>query len=144
MDLQQLVHEDMKRAFVEYPENWGLTKPDKNIDHRRVPNLSAHFKRRGIGLPVSRSPQDYRPGDIVVGTVPPNLRQRVMKNLPGGVVLFDGHVYGYSDSIGWVCQDWLIRRRSVVLEGAGERHRLHRGRTDVLPDPRQRDRRPSD
>lgn len=32
---------------------------------------------------------------------------KVMKNLPGGVVLFDGHVYGYSDSIGWVCQDWL-------------------------------------
>lgn len=32
---------------------------------------------------------------------------KVMKNLPGGVVLFDGHLYGYSDSIGWVCQDWL-------------------------------------
>ena len=29
-----------------------------------------------------------------------------MKNLPGGVTLFDGHIYGYSDSIGWVCQDW--------------------------------------
>jgi outer membrane protein assembly factor BamB len=32
---------------------------------------------------------------------------KVMKNLPGGVVLFDGHLYGYSDSIGWVCQNWL-------------------------------------
>jgi len=31
---------------------------------------------------------------------------KVMKNLPGGVVLFDGHLYGYSDSIGWVCQNW--------------------------------------
>ena len=31
---------------------------------------------------------------------------KVMKNLPGGVVLFDGHVYGYSGSIGWVCQNW--------------------------------------
>ena len=31
---------------------------------------------------------------------------KVMKNLPGGVVLFDGHIYGYSDSIGWVCQNW--------------------------------------
>lgn len=31
---------------------------------------------------------------------------KVMKNPPGGVVLFDGHIYGYSDSIGWVCQNW--------------------------------------
>jgi len=32
---------------------------------------------------------------------------KVMKNLPGGVVLFAGHIYGYSESIGWVCQNWL-------------------------------------
>jgi outer membrane protein assembly factor BamB len=31
---------------------------------------------------------------------------KVMKNLPGGVVLFEKHLYGYSDSIGWVCQNW--------------------------------------
>ena len=31
---------------------------------------------------------------------------KVMKNLPGGAVLFQKHLYGYSDSIGWVCQDW--------------------------------------
>ncbi len=73
IDLQQLVHEDMKRAFGEYPQNWGLKRPDRNIDHRRVPNLSVYFKRRGFSLPVSRSARDYCPGDIVTCTVPPNL-----------------------------------------------------------------------
>src|SRR5687767_4004358 len=28
MDLQQLVHEDMKRNFRRYPQNWGLKGPD--------------------------------------------------------------------------------------------------------------------
>ena len=39
IDLQKLVHEDMKAHFDLYPHKWGLTKTDKNIDHRRVPNL---------------------------------------------------------------------------------------------------------
>ena len=43
MDLQQLVHEDMRSAFDQYPKNWGLKKTDKNIDHRRVPNLRCYF-----------------------------------------------------------------------------------------------------
>jgi uncharacterized protein YijF (DUF1287 family) len=45
IDLQKDVHEDMKANFDEYPDNWGLTKPDKNIDHRRVPNLMTLFER---------------------------------------------------------------------------------------------------
>jgi uncharacterized protein YijF (DUF1287 family) len=36
IDLQELVHEEMKRAFSVYPQNWGLKKPEKNIDHRRA------------------------------------------------------------------------------------------------------------
>src|SRR6185436_1377611 len=47
LDLQVLVHEDMKRNFSAYPRNWGLRAPDTNIDHRRVPNLATYFKRRG-------------------------------------------------------------------------------------------------
>ena len=39
VDLQKLVHEDMKANFAKYPQLWGLKKPDANIDHRRVPNL---------------------------------------------------------------------------------------------------------
>ena len=47
VDLQVLVHEDMTRAFEAYPKTWGLSRPDANIDHRRVPNLKVFFERRG-------------------------------------------------------------------------------------------------
>lgn len=75
-DLQKEVHEDMKKNFSAYPshKNWGLKRPDKNIDHRRVPNLQTFFKRKGWSLPVSQNPVDYQPGDIVTcllgGTLP--------------------------------------------------------------------------
>lgn len=65
LDLQVLVHEDMKRNFARYPKNWGLRGPDKNIDHRRVPNLATFFTRKGRALPVTRRGADYEPGDIV-------------------------------------------------------------------------------
>lgn len=73
MDLEKLVHEDMKRAFAEYPNNWGLKKPDRNIDHRRVPNLQTYFKRSGWAFPVSKDPKAYKPGDLVTCIVPPSL-----------------------------------------------------------------------
>lgn len=65
IDLQQLVHEDMKRAFAAYPKLWGLTTTDRNIDHRRVPNLRTFFDRRGAALPVTATAAVYRPGDVV-------------------------------------------------------------------------------
>lgn len=68
-DLQKLVHEDMKKNFSRYPKNWGLSRPDKNIDHRRVPNLQTFFKRRGISLEVTKNKDDYLPGDLVTCTV---------------------------------------------------------------------------
>jgi uncharacterized protein YijF (DUF1287 family) len=73
IDLQKLVHEDMKRAFSAYPKIWGLQTTDKNIDHRRVPNLQTFFKRRGASLPVTPNAADYRPGDLITCTVPPHL-----------------------------------------------------------------------
>jgi uncharacterized protein YijF (DUF1287 family) len=73
LDLQRLVHEDMKRHFSLYPQNWGLKRPDRNIDHRRVPNLQTYFRRSGWEVPVSKKPQDYQPGDLVTCIVPPNL-----------------------------------------------------------------------
>ncbi|MBU2708419.1 DUF1287 domain-containing protein [Zooshikella marina] len=73
IDLQKLVHEDMKRAFDVYPKLWGLTKTDTNIDHRRVPNLQTFFKRHGTVLPVTDNASDYRPGDIVTWLLPGNL-----------------------------------------------------------------------
>lgn len=73
MDLQKLVHEDMRANFSEYPDNWGLKSTDRNIDHRRVPNLRTFFKRSGYRVPVSENPDDYRPGDIVACVLPRNL-----------------------------------------------------------------------
>lgn len=64
-DLQELVHLDMKRNFGLYPKIWGLKRPDTNIDHRRVPNLMTYFKRQGAALPITQSPADYKPGDVV-------------------------------------------------------------------------------
>ena len=73
MDLQKLVHEDMKANFAKYPKIWGLRRTDRNIDHRRVPNLRTYFKRKGCAVPVTKKPGDYQPGDLVTCTVPPNL-----------------------------------------------------------------------
>ena len=65
VDLQKNVHEDMRDNFTQYPKNWGLRAPDKNIDHRRVPNLMTFFTRHGTTLPITQNPSDYQPGDIV-------------------------------------------------------------------------------
>ena len=73
LDLQKLVHEDMKVEFSAYPNIWGLKKPDPNIDHRRVPNLKTYFNRRGFSLPVTRRADDYLAGDLVTCTVGRNL-----------------------------------------------------------------------
>lgn len=73
IDLQQLVHMDMKAHFAAYPRKWGLRVPDSNIDHRRVLNLETFLSRHGVSLPVTSRPEDYRPGDIVTMTVPPDL-----------------------------------------------------------------------
>jgi len=72
MDLQKLVHEDMKAAFLRYPNIWGLKRPDPNIDHRRVPNLQCYLQRKGCSITVTREKGDYMPGDLVTCTVPPN------------------------------------------------------------------------
>ncbi|WP_213994958.1 DUF1287 domain-containing protein [Arsukibacterium sp.] len=75
IDLQQLVHEDMRDNFSSYPSKriWGLSRPDSNIDHRRVPNLQAFFRRHGTALPVTHNAEDYRPGAIVSWMLPGNL-----------------------------------------------------------------------
>lgn len=64
VDLQALVNADMRANFGAYPKNWGLGRPDRNIDHRRVPNLATYWRRHGAALPVTDDPADWRPGDI--------------------------------------------------------------------------------
>jgi uncharacterized protein len=70
VDLQRLVHEDMNRAFAIYPKLWGLTRPDRNIDHRRVANLEVFLARQGKKLERSSHGLAYRAGDVVTWTLP--------------------------------------------------------------------------
>ena len=67
VDLQREVHEDMRRSFAAYPQLWGLTRPDPNIDHRRVPNLMRWLERRGKRVPAGAP---ALPGDVVAWRLP--------------------------------------------------------------------------
>ncbi len=104
IDLQQEVHEDMRANFGLYPKNWGLKGTDKNIDHRRVPNLMRFFSRHGQELPLSSDGKDYQPGDIVcwdlgrgilhIGLVidelsPEGTHHQVVHNIGSGQVIED-------------------------------------------------------
>lgn len=73
IDLQAAVNRDMKRAFAAYPKMWGAKTTDRNIDHRRVPNLQTLFARAGAEIAVSSDPSDYRSGDVVSWMLPGNL-----------------------------------------------------------------------
>ncbi len=103
-DLQVMVHEDMKNNFSEYPTKYGLRNTDRNIDHRRVPNLMKFFERNGESIPVSLNQEDYFPGDIVtwdlgggithIGIVvsvksPGHNRYQIVHNIGGGQVMED-------------------------------------------------------
>ena len=69
LDLQALVNADMRAAFSAYPKSWGLRGTDRNIDHRRVPNLQTWLKRKGAQLPLPLNPADWRPGDIFTSLI---------------------------------------------------------------------------
>ncbi|MBM75288.1 MAG: hypothetical protein CMK59_07790, partial [Proteobacteria bacterium] len=69
IDLQVLVHEDMKERFDEYPKIWGLKKPDTNIDHRRVPNLKTFFDTYAQQHPTNNV-EDFKAGNIVIWKLP--------------------------------------------------------------------------
>jgi uncharacterized protein len=73
VDLQVLIHEDMCLHFDAYPQHWGLTKPDRNIDHRRVLNLMRFFERHGRTLPAPSDAGAYDPGDIVAWELAPGI-----------------------------------------------------------------------
>jgi uncharacterized protein YijF (DUF1287 family) len=62
VDLQEKVYKDIQKKPSAYP---NIKKPDTNIDHRRVPNLATFFTRNGTKIPVTKDPNNYKPGDIV-------------------------------------------------------------------------------
>ena len=65
LDLQQAIHEDMRAHFQDYPQQWGLKRPNPNIDHRRVPNQMRWFERKGWAQATNSNAADYAAGDIV-------------------------------------------------------------------------------
>jgi len=104
IDLQKEVHVDMKTNFSKYPKIWGLKTTDKNIDHRRVPNLMTYFKRKDASKAITKNANDYKPGDIVawnlggaithIGIVvnkksSDGLRHLIVHNIGAGQVLED-------------------------------------------------------
>jgi uncharacterized protein len=69
LDLQALVNADMRANFSAYPKTWGLRGPDRNIDHRRVPNLHVWLGRKGAALPIPQDAAGWQPGDIFTSIV---------------------------------------------------------------------------
>ena len=69
IDLQQLLNVDMKANFSAYPKTWGLKSTDKNIDHRRVPNIETYFERHGQSLSMTDE-SSFKTGDIVSWRLP--------------------------------------------------------------------------
>jgi uncharacterized protein YijF (DUF1287 family) len=65
IDLQKEVHEDMKSNFSAYPTKWGLSTTDRNIDHRRVPNLQTYLARKGKSQTIGSTAEGFQPGDVV-------------------------------------------------------------------------------
>lgn len=128
VDLQKELHEDMNRNFAAYPRTWGAARTDRNIDHRRVPNLMTYFERRGKSLPVTNKAEDYEPGDVVtwrfdnglthIGLVtdeksPDTGRRLIVHNIGAGAQLED------------VLFAWKItgRYRYFDADGSGEQGR---------------------
>ncbi len=104
IDLQKEVHLDMRSNFKLYPKNWGRKTTDRNIDHRRVYNLMVFFRRKGTIKPMTKNPEDYRPGDLVCWNLGGNVshigvvvnkkstdgkRYLMVHNIGGGQVLED-------------------------------------------------------
>ncbi len=69
IDLQQLINVDMKANFSAYPKIWGLKSTDKNIDHRRVPNIETYLERHGQSLSITDN-NSFKTGDIVSWRLP--------------------------------------------------------------------------
>ncbi|MBI3073969.1 MAG: DUF1287 domain-containing protein [Deltaproteobacteria bacterium] len=64
IDFQKLVHEDAKRAPKAYRlSRWRQKRPDRSIDHRRVPNLLTYLRRHAR---VVETDADLCPGDVVI------------------------------------------------------------------------------
>jgi uncharacterized protein YijF (DUF1287 family) len=112
IDLQALVHADMRTAFSAYPRIWGLRRPDANIDHRRVPNLRTWLERKGASLPVPSGASGWRPGDIFTALVDgrsPHIGLVSDRRGPGGLSIIHNIGRGTREEDGLLA--WLITGR---------------------------------
>lgn len=111
IDLQKAVHEEMTAHFDAYPKNWNLSRPDSNIDHRRVPNLRSFFSRKGILLPTTRDSKDYVAGDLVTWMLPkntPHIGIVVGRKSPDGIRPLVVHNIGRGPSLDDMLFDYPI------------------------------------
>ena len=86
-DLRDLVYEDIKENFGQYPikEIWNRSFCDPNIDYRRIQNLEIFFNRNAKDLDILFNASD---------------EQNLNLWLPGDVVFFDMDRDGDSDNVG--------------------------------------------
>lgn len=96
VDLQVELNRDMQANFSSYPALWKLSRPDPNIDHRRVQNLRVWLSRRGKELPISKNGADYWPGDLVTVNVGTLAHIMVVSTTPSA----DGTRYLIAHNIG--------------------------------------------
>ena len=113
VDLQKEVYEDMVKNFSAYPHQWRwlARRPDRNIDHRRVPNLMFFFSRKGESLPITKRTEDYSPGDIVtwdLGGGITHIGIVVDQKLPGGQRFMMVHNIGEGPKMEDVLFGWKI------------------------------------
>ncbi len=96
------------------------TSTDRNIDHRRVPNLQKFFERRKASLSVSDDPGDYAPGDLVTQMIGGRLPHIVVSR-PVCVVIGGEHIFRsehFTTAAGVVCNDFrtieqIVRERGI-------------------------------
>ena len=70
LDLQQMIHMDRVAHPKRYPLHlWAQKRPDKSIDHRRIPNLYAfmktHLQPLGVLADSATKRAAFLPGDVI-------------------------------------------------------------------------------
>jgi len=70
IDLQAKIHEDILQHPKRYPlKRWKMTRPDTNVDHRRLVNLYIYLQHHAHSLSVQTEGEEltsYQAGDIVM------------------------------------------------------------------------------
>ena len=133
VDLQQALHEDMRKAFEDYPKKWKLSRPDTNIDHRRVYNLMRFFERNGKAQPITQNPADYLPGDVVawdLGKGQAHIGIVTHYKTEDGVPLM-GHNIAYGTNIENALFYWPIIGHYRYFNAQGDVSATPRGRTTI-------------